>query len=622
LGFSAAPALIAWLVFAAATVAGPGLALQRAFRQPVDPALVLPLGTAFCAGAYWLSLVTTPLLFPALVLVANAGCVLPLRSWRLAEGPSVRGVALPFLAFVGLLALTQYPGNRLDASGAFLLDALVPFDTAFHVGLSRELAIGYPPQLPGVSGFPLGYHLGTDLVRAAALRWAGTDPFDSISRFDVTLHGLALMLVLRAVAARLGAGPRVVALAPWTLLATDFSFVFAPLPTAHWWADLLRGNILLSLVVANPIVPALALTLAALLALSREDTLHDKHLLALAAVLATAVPFFKVFLGAHLLLGLGVVVLLRGRPFARSLPILMVAGPCALATAALVLGQGGHTVDVVLAPFDLARVTRASLDLLPLSGLAFAAWAAVWTVASLGLRLFGIAPALRALRGASTLASTLAVMALAAWPLGLLFRVSAPEVLEGQKFVNDAGYLLEQGGPLLWLFALAGLVSWAQRQPRPTVALAVLAFGLPATVQFAVKKALLPPDPLPAATVSAMRALEARSQPGDVVLQRPGARFPPAPVILIGRRVPYERFTPYLTQFATRAALEERHERVYRFFQTSDRTEALEIARSLGARFLALYGRDHVRFDGNAVLLPLYDEPDARVFAITGPSAP
>jgi len=35
--------------------------------------------------------------------------------------------------------------------------------------------------------------------------------------------------------------------------------------------------------------------------------------------------------------------------------------------------------------------------------------------------------------------------------------------------------------------------------------------------------------------VRAMRALEAVSQPGEVVLQRPGARYPPAPVILIGR---------------------------------------------------------------------------------------
>ena len=67
--------------------------------------------------------------------------------------------------------------------------------------------IGHPPQVPGVAGFPLGYHLGTDLVRAAALRWAGTDPWDSLSRLDVTLWALGLVLALRAVAARLGAAP-------------------------------------------------------------------------------------------------------------------------------------------------------------------------------------------------------------------------------------------------------------------------------------------------------------------------------------------------------------------------------------------------------------------------------
>jgi hypothetical protein len=518
---------------------------------------------------------------------------------------------------VALLALTQYPWNRVGPDGAFLLDALVPFDTAFHVGLTRELVVGYPPELPGVSGFPLGYHLGTDLVRAAALRWAGVDPFDSISRFDVTLHGFALMLVLRATAARMGAGPTVVTLAPWTLLATDFSFVFAALPGAHWWADLLRGNVLLSLVMANPIVPALSLSLGALFALSRYETASDHRLLGLAAAFAAAVPFFKVFLGAHLLLGVGAIVLVRGRPLSRSTPMLWFALPSALATAALVLGQGGQTVDVVFAPFDLAHVTRSSLDLPPLSGLAFLAWAAFWTVASLGLRVLGLGPAIAALRSGATLPAILGAMALAGWPLGLLFRISAPEVLPGQKFVNDAGYLLEQSGPLLWIFALLGIAALAARTRFPP-AVAVVAVGLavPATLQFAVKKAAEPPDPLPAAAVRAMRALEGRSHPGDVVLQRPAARYPPAPVILIGRRVPYERYTPYLTQFATRASLEERHRVVHRFFQTSDGDEALGIARSLGARFLALYGRDRIRFEPMGRLEPVHEEAEARVYRI------
>ena len=172
---------------------------------------------------------------------------------------------------VALLALTQYGWNRVGPAGDFVLDPVVTFDSTFHVGVTQELVSGYPPQVPGAAGFPLGYHLGTDLVRAAALRWAGTDPWDSLTRLDVTLWALALILVIRGLLARLGAPPAAVALAPWTLLLTDFSFVFAANPQAHWWADLLRGNLLFSLVYANPIVPALALALGALVALSRHE---------------------------------------------------------------------------------------------------------------------------------------------------------------------------------------------------------------------------------------------------------------------------------------------------------------------------------------------------------------
>jgi len=106
------------------------------------------------------------------------------------------------------------------------------------------------------------------------------------------------------------------------------------------------------------------------------------------------------------------------------------------------------------------------------------------------------------------------------------------------------------------------------------------------------------------------------SERGDVVLQRPAARYPPAPVILAGRRVPYERFIPYLTQFASREDLEARHLEVYRFFRTRDRSEALEIARSLDASFLALYGPDRVRFDTSGVLEPVHEEPGARLYRI------
>jgi hypothetical protein len=87
-------------------------------------------------------------------------------------------------------------------------------------------------------------------------------------------------------------------------------------------------------------------------------------------------------------------------------------------------------------------------------------------------------------------------------------------------------------------------------------------------------------------------------------------------VILIGRRVPYERFTPWLTQFAPAPALEARHDVVYRFFHTSDTAEALAIARALGARYIALYGGDRLRFDSAGLLVPIYEENGARVYRL------
>jgi hypothetical protein len=89
-------------------------------------------------------------------------------------------------------------------------------------------------------------------------------------------------------------------------------------------------------------------------------------------------------------------------------------------------------------------------------------------------------------------------------------------------------------------------------------------------------------------------------------------------VILIGRRVPYERFTPWLTQFATREELERRHETVFRFFRTTDPAEALAIARGLGARFVCLYGQDRLRFDAGQWPV-IHSEPGARCLSLPSP---
>jgi hypothetical protein len=464
-----------------------------------------------------------------------------------------------------------------------------------------------------VSGFPLGYHLGTDLVRAAALRWAGTDPWDSLTRLDVTLWALGLVLGLRALARRLGAPPLAVALVPWTLLLTDLSFVFAANPQAHWWTDLLRGNLLLSLVYANPLVPALGLVLGAL---SRSPSSRTR-------AAAATWPWPRSRRSGPLLQGLP-----RGPP---------APGPRRrLARRAPAPRGGAARGRAALRPRhrrprprpgrrDGGRRPRAPRprrgdpgDPGPRAARrvpALVAWAAFWLAASLGLRLFGIPEAVRSLRGPAT-ASCLAAMALSGWPLGLLFRVSAPEVLPGQSVVNDAAYLVEQSGPLLWvvrrgrLARLATSASAGRPSSRPSSCSPPRRPGSTPSRRRPPRPTASPPPwcapPAPSSGLAtrgrrppaAARALPARpGRPRRPPRALRALHAVPHPVRLARRpRGPPPRGVPLLPHDEPGGGPRHRA--------------------GLDASFLALYDLDRVRFDTAGLLEPVHEEPEARLYRI------
>jgi hypothetical protein len=523
-----------------------------------------------------------------------------------------------------LLAPAQWRGNRPAADGGFLLDPMG--DQPLHAGLAWELTLAHP-QVPGLAGVPLSYHVGADLVRAAALQWVGVRPYAPLNREEPVLWALALMLALASFTRRLGAPPLAVALVPFTVLMTDFSWLCAPIPGLTWWSDVFRGNVLISMAFANPVVPALALALGALLALARHGAGEGRGWLVLAALQAAAVPWFKVFLGAQLAAGLlvaGALALRRRAGAARDNGAAWVPLGLGVLTAAstlpLVLGGTGEQVEVAVAPLRLVAGSLRQLGLEP--GLAGVALATVpWLVVSLGLRLAGLRDAFRALADGPVSAAAAAV-ALAGWPLALLLHVAARDV-EGRELPSATIYFVEQSGVVLWVFAAAALARGAARTRRPALTLAALALlSAPSTVEFALRKARVAPDPVPAAAVRALEAIARDGRPGDVVLQRPGGRYPPLPVVLEGRRVVYERFTPYLTQFAPRAELQRRHAALFRFFRTTDAAEAAGLAREFGARYLCLYGTDRVRFDTAALLVPLHEEDGARAYRIATAAGP
>jgi hypothetical protein len=527
---------------------------------------------------------------------------------------------------VALLAATQYRANRVGADGSFLLDVGEHVDTAVHVGVTWELVAGYPPQVPGLAGVPMRYHVGSHLVRAAAVRWAGIHPYDSLSRFDVTLWGLALVLALRAAAHALGLGRDAVRLAGFVPLAADLSFLPGALTGSEHWAMKLGGNFLEAVLYANSIAPAMAAALAALVALHRAGRGEGRGWLVLAGVLGAGTAFLKAFTGAQLLLALGLAWLAT-----RSRALVLVAAPLAAAVAILALGSsgeaGGEGVRVAIAAFAPANPARVAFGLPEARGLALAVSGMAWLVLSLGLRAAGLPGAWRALRGGASPLATLGALALTGWPIALFVSVTADPAYD------ESFYFLQASGLALWLFA-APLP--ARVGSRLAVA-AVLAACLLPTAELVVRRAGREPDRIPAATVRAMAALRVSSCPGDVVLARPGvARVPPV-VVLAGRRVPLANYIPYWRQFTTPEAVAAREAAVWSFFRAADADSAIDAARRLGARYVFFPGPARVEGEaavpgrpGRAVrdrlletsaLVPVHVEPRAGVFRIA-PLAP
>jgi len=583
-GLGGAEALAAYAAFALAALVGPALALLRLLGLRPDPAAVLPLGLALCAAAYWASLVLAlPWLFPVLVVGLDLVLLVPRGSWRRAPGPPLGAALPPVLGLAALFAVTQFPFNRCAADGSFLLDPLERVDSAFHVAVTWELTGTYPPQVPGLAGVPLAYHFGPHLVRAAAFRWAGIHPYDALARFDLMLWTVALILALRQAAGLLGLGRRWVNLAPWTLLATDGSFLLGLVASEDWWTELLGSNLLLSLFFTNAAVPALAMALAALGALARAEGGEGHAWRIVAAGLGLALPFFKIFLAAQFV-GALLVALVLARRRAWGWVLL----PGLITGLALALGPGGRSVGIFIEPFGVVHETRARLGWPAVAGWELVLWALVWILLSLGLRLVGLPGAVRALFGRGPAVAALAAMALSGWVLRLLLRLTAHEEPHGH--MNEAVYFTVHSGALLWLFVLPVLERRLRRRPL-LLALATATLCLPTSAEFVWRRLRTPADVIPAAVPRAMLRLAERTRPGEVVLQPSFSRYPPPPLVLIGRRVPYAEYFHFLEQFADTERLGRRLRTVRRFFKTHDVAEARRLAARSGARYVCAYGR-------------------------------
>jgi hypothetical protein len=207
--------------------------------------------------------------------------------------------------------------------------------------------------------------------------------------------------------------------------------------------------------------------------------------------------------------------------------------------------------------------------------------------------------------------------ALSGWPAGLLFRVSPIETGLRERPFNEALYFFEQSGLVLWLFVALAIERLATRNARLAAATLCAALALPSSVQFVLEKRAAEPRAIRAEAVRAMGALVAASRPTHVALMRPDLqRYPPPPLALAGRRVPFTRYIPFYSQFLPIEARVVRYETALRIFQTDDREEARRILRELDVSFVCLFGADQLRFQTEGLLERIYQEGGARVYRV------
>jgi hypothetical protein len=607
-GSDPALATLRFVLFAGTAILGPGVVLQRLARVRWDPALVVPLGLAFCAASYWLGLVTgAPWILPVLALLLDAQLLRPRLRSRPAPGPPLRGAVPPLLLLLLLLALTRFPVNRMGPNGVFLLDLGEHQDTAVHVGLTWELVAGYPPQVPGFSGVEPSYHLGSHMARAAATRWAGIHPYDSFTRFDVTLWGLALILAVRGAAHALDLGVSATRLVGYLPLACDLSFVPGLFLGAIYWAFKLGDNFVEALFYANSIAPAMAMILASVSALARAERGEGRPWLLLAAALGASAVFFKVFAGALYLLALATAWVSGGR----RRDLTLVALPAIAALAILVAGTLSPTdvegVGVRFVPFAPVNPARLAFGLDEASGLSYFFSGLAWAVLSLGLRFLGVPGAVREVRGRHTAGAVLGSLALWGWPIATFVSITA------DPGVDESFYFLQASGLALWLFASPLLVRIARRSL--ILAGAGLLVTVAPTAEYVYRKQPARPEVVPAPVVRAMTALREASRPGDVVLTAVRVSRVPLPVVLAGRRVVYADYIGYWRQFVAPETRAARREQVRAFFQARDSETARAVALELGARYVYLADRRRP-VERTGVTELLFREGDQRVYRI------
>jgi hypothetical protein len=424
-------------------------------------------------------------------------------------------------------------------------------DVLLHIAIANELTHTIPPQAPHVSGHPLSYHYGMDLVVAMFANVTRLTTRDLTVRFVSTLL-LALSMVSVFCFSRrwLRSGYFAALVVFLVFFGEDFSFVPGLLLGENVDWSLRYFSVppaVFGLFFTNPILPGLGLLFAGLFCLQLYLRERGRAWLFLTALLFAALIEVKIFTAAQIMCSLGLAAVLYLVLYRNSDLVKVAACTAALATplvwSVFLTNKSGanHVMKFGTGLYVWQAMEAIGMKHWLSSWLTFAGLALpVYLVGCLGLRVIGLPGILNGIFRPDRKSALRFILA-AYVVIGLLIALTCTITPAGWTFRYNpvSGTFLVQSKYVAWLFAvevLQTLYRWAVGRgvysSLAAAAIMAMAIGLsvPATVQHFIYwrnpdhffgngkpfgKLLQSYD---AETLAVTDFLTKDAQPGDVVL--------------------------------------------------------------------------------------------------------
>ena len=422
-----------------------------------------------------------------------------------------------------------YKNLSLTGIGGLTFAPVVP-DVLFHTALASELTHAFPPQIPFISGQPLSYHVGMDLVAAVLNRFGSVPIADLVVRYCPTLFITIDILAVFCLAHRvIGSRGAAVVAATLATLGEDLSFIPGLLQNSDqlWIVHYFAAPTIVSLYYVNPMVMAHGLLFTSLFCLQRSIADSRWGWAIAAALCCAALVQTKVFVFVQLFAAVGIAVAInlavsRRWVFLKEwLAIALISAPLVFYTiqANTRGAQISWTWSSGIESYVQNAFRAASWPLLvtyPIAGLI------VYLALTFGFRIVGIGELIKSFRLSRihSIHLLLAVFVILGPILTLTTKLVPHDVHDGY---NNAIWFMVGSKYVATVFAVMALAKWWDRFGWTARALmtAVMAVVTSAsTIQYLARSSSANLDQMTPLLRESAAFLDREARPGEVVVTR------------------------------------------------------------------------------------------------------